>query len=43
MAIVRWEPTRELNTLQGEMNRLFNAFFEIKDLSFLRSYNENSS
>jgi HSP20 family protein len=28
MAIVRWEPARELSTLQGEMNRLFNAFFE---------------
>jgi HSP20 family protein len=28
MAIVRWEPARELSTLQGEMNRLFQAFFE---------------
>jgi HSP20 family protein len=28
MALVRWEPARELGTLQGEMNRLFNAFFE---------------
>jgi HSP20 family protein len=28
MAPVRWEPGRELNTLQSEMNRLFNAFFE---------------
>src|SRR5437867_13359966 len=28
MAIVRWEPLRELTTLQGEMNRLFNSFFE---------------
>jgi HSP20 family protein len=28
MAIVRWEPARELSTLQSEMNRLFNAFFE---------------
>jgi HSP20 family protein len=28
MALVRWEPMRELNTLQGEMNRLFNSFFE---------------
>jgi HSP20 family protein len=28
MAIVRWQPAQELNTLQGEMNRLFNAFFE---------------
>jgi HSP20 family protein len=28
MALIRWEPARELNTLQSEMNRLFNAFFE---------------
>jgi HSP20 family protein len=28
MALVRWEPARELSTLQSEMNRLFNAFFE---------------
>src|SRR5688500_1177836 len=28
MALVRWEPMRELNTLQGEMNRLFNTFFD---------------
>ena len=28
MAIVRWEPFRELNTLQSEMNRLFNTAFE---------------
>src|SRR3954453_16940758 len=28
MALVRWEPVRELNTLQSEMNRLFNTFFE---------------
>jgi HSP20 family protein len=28
MAIVRWEPMRELTSLQSEMNRLFNAFFE---------------
>ncbi len=27
MAIVRWEPFRELSSLQGEMNRLFNAAF----------------
>jgi HSP20 family protein len=27
MALVRWEPLRELNTLQGEMNRMFNSFF----------------
>src|SRR3712207_2472489 len=28
MALVRWEPVRELNTIQQEMNRLFNAFFD---------------
>lgn len=28
MALVRWEPMRELNALQGEMNRLFSSFFE---------------
>ena len=28
MALVRWEPMRELNTLQSEMNRLFNTFFD---------------
>jgi HSP20 family protein len=28
MALVRWEPMRELTSLQGEMNRLFNSFFE---------------
>lgn len=27
MAIVRWDPGRELDTLQGEMNRLFDGFF----------------
>jgi HSP20 family protein len=26
MALIRWEPARELNTLQNEMNRLFNTF-----------------
>ena len=28
MALVRWEPVRELASLQGEMNRLFNTFFD---------------
>src|SRR3954463_9122711 len=28
MAIVRWEPLRELSTLQNEMNRLFNTAFD---------------
>jgi HSP20 family protein len=28
MAIIRWEPTRELATFQNEVNRLFNTFFD---------------
>jgi HSP20 family protein len=28
MAIVRWEPMRELTSLQSDVNRLFNSFFE---------------
>jgi HSP20 family protein len=28
MTIVRWEPLRELSTLQSEMNRLFNTVFD---------------
>jgi HSP20 family protein len=28
MALIRWEPARELATIQNEMNRLFNTFFE---------------
>ena len=28
MAVVRWDPTRELDSLQGEMNRLFSSFFD---------------
>ena len=28
MTVVRWEPMRELGTLQSEMNRLFNTVFD---------------
>ena len=28
MALIRWEPVRELQTMQTEMNRLFNTFFD---------------
>jgi HSP20 family protein len=28
MALVRWDPIRELDSLQGDMNRLFDRFFE---------------
>jgi len=28
MALIRWEPARELHTMQHEMNRLFSTFFD---------------
>jgi len=28
MALMRWEPVRELSSIQSEMNRLFNNFFD---------------
>jgi HSP20 family protein len=28
MALIRWEPVAELNTIQNEMNRLFNTYFD---------------
>lgn len=28
MALIRWEPAAELNSLQAEMNRLFNSLFD---------------
>lgn len=28
MTLIRWEPTRELQSIQQEMNRLFGAFFD---------------
>jgi HSP20 family protein len=28
MALIRWEPTRELSTMQSEMNRLLGTFFD---------------
>src|SRR5437588_9034928 len=28
MALIRWEPVRELSSIQNELNRLFNTFFE---------------
>ena len=28
MALIRWEPVTELGTIQNEMNRLFNTFFD---------------
>jgi HSP20 family protein len=29
MALIRWDPSGELNSLQSEMNRLFNSFFDV--------------
>jgi HSP20 family protein len=31
MALVRWDPARELDALQGDMNRLFDSFFGRRD------------
>ena len=28
MALIRWEPARELQSIQQEMNRLFGTFFD---------------
>ncbi len=28
MALIRWDPARELDSLQGDMNRLFDRFFD---------------
>lgn len=28
MALVRWEPLREISSIQNEVNRLFNSFFD---------------
>lgn len=28
MALVRWEPIREINSIQNEVNRLFDTFFD---------------
>jgi HSP20 family protein len=28
MALVRWEPVREISSIQNEVNRLFNSFFD---------------
>jgi HSP20 family protein len=29
MALIRWQPVGELNTIQNEMNRLFDTMFEV--------------
>jgi HSP20 family protein len=28
MALIRWEPVREISSIQNEVNRLFNSFFD---------------
>jgi HSP20 family protein len=33
MALIRWEPVREIGTIQNEMNRLFNSFFDTPAVS----------
>ena len=33
MALVRWDPARELDTLQGDVNRLFDSFFGRRDVA----------
>jgi HSP20 family protein len=30
MALIRWEPTREIESLQQEVNRLFGSFFDAR-------------
>jgi HSP20 family protein len=38
MAIVRWDPTRDLDTLQGDVNRLFDSFFGRREGSVGNDY-----
>jgi HSP20 family protein len=33
MALVKWDPARELDLLQGDMNRLFDTFFQGRGLN----------
>ena len=37
MALIRWEPVAELNTIQNEMNRLFNTFFDSLNRPFINT------
>ena len=43
MALVRWEPARELFTIQNEMNRLFNTFFDTTTGSATANGNGNGA
>ena len=39
MTLIRWEPSRELTSLQNEMNRVFNGFFDTgSDAGALRQW-----
>jgi HSP20 family protein len=38
MALIRWEPVRELGSIQNEMNRLFNSFFDTPTVSSKDAY-----
>jgi HSP20 family protein len=38
MALVRWDPARELDALQGDMNRLFDSFFGRREGTPANSY-----
>ena len=38
MAIVRWDPTRDLDTLQGDVNRLFDSFFGRRETAVGNDY-----
>lgn len=33
MAIVRWDPARDIDSLQGDVNRLFDSFFGRRDVA----------
>ena len=37
MALIRWEPAREISSLQSDMNRLFSSFFETPGNGFSRA------
>ena len=38
MALIRWEPAREIGSLQSEMNRLFNTVFDGPSPASVRAY-----
>src|SRR4051794_5588258 len=40
MALVRWDPARELDTLQSDVNRLFDGFFGRREPSAANGYGQ---